>query len=124
MSDGNNSRSDFGLLEMVTDVIQGKRGNNINELISLLALSNILGIITYLNSQELRTGIKGSSSSKSGSSDIKELASTLLGVLGSSSDKKINPTALVNLVKTLSSSEGSSSESKGGKSGEEKVKQT
>ncbi|MCG0275268.1 MAG: hypothetical protein L5655_03760 [Thermosediminibacteraceae bacterium] len=106
------SRPDFSLLEMVTEVVQGKRGGNINELISLLALSNTLGIITYLNSQELKP------EKKSGSSDIKELASTLLGMLGSSSDKKINPAALLNLVKNLSGGETQSQESKDVKSGE------
>ncbi|ADL07520.1 hypothetical protein [Thermosediminibacter oceani] len=124
MSDGNNGRPDFGLMEMVVDVIQGRRGNNFNELISLLALSNILGIITYLNSQELKNDIKVSSPSKLGSSDIKELAASLLGALGGSSDKKINPATLLNLVKTFSSGEGSPSEAKGGKSGDEKAKHT
>ncbi|MDN5331671.1 MAG: hypothetical protein PWP45_896 [Tepidanaerobacteraceae bacterium] len=117
------TRSDFSLLEMVAEVIQGKRGGNINEVVSLLALSNILGILTFLNSQDLKAGIK-TSSSKTGSSDIKDMASTLLTMLGNSPDKKINPAALLNLVKTLSSSEGQPAESKETKGGGEKGKNT
>lgn len=118
------TRSDFSLLEMVAEVIQGKRGGNINEVVSLLALSNILGILTFLNSQELKTGIKNSALSKPVPSDIKDLASTLLTMLGNSSEKKINPAALLNLVKTLSASEAQPAESKEIKGPEEKGKNT
>ncbi|MCF6096606.1 hypothetical protein L1766_06280 [Thermovorax subterraneus] len=118
------TRSDFSLLEMVAEVIQGKRGGNINEVVSLLALSNILGILTFLNSQELKIGIKNSVLSKPAPSDVKDLASTLLTMLGTSSDKKINPAALLNLAKALSASEAQTAESKEIKGTEEKGKNT
>ena len=69
------------LLETVLEVIHGQRGQNINELVSLLALSNLLGIISFLNTQDLRIGIK-SSSSTSGKSDLKEMAASLLSAMG------------------------------------------
>jgi len=110
-------RPDFSLLEMVADVVQGKRGGNINELVSLLALSNVLGILTFLNSQDLKSGF-----AKSSSSDVKDLASTLLSMLGNSSDKKLNPAALLNLVKTLSGGEGQAAENRETKGTGEKGK--
>ena len=100
------------LLETVLEVIHGQRGQNINELVSLLALSNLLGIISFLNTQDLRIGIK-SSSSTSGKSDLKEMAASLLSAMGGTSDKKINPTALVNLIKTLSTTESGEGDTKG-----------
>ncbi|MDK2877762.1 MAG: hypothetical protein PWR06_478 [Thermoanaerobacteraceae bacterium] len=115
----NNPRAD--LLNTVMDVIHGKRGQNINELVSLLALSNLLGIITFLNSQDLKLDM--GSFSKSGNSDLKEMAMNLLGSMGSgSSDKKINPAMLLNLLKTLSPGESSSSEIKSGEKSEDKTK--
>ena len=100
------------LLETILDVVQGQRGQNINELVSLLALSNLLGIISFLNTQDLRFDAKNSSL-KSGSSDLKDMAMNLLGSMGGGTqDKKINPALLMNLLKTLSAGEGSSSASK------------
>jgi len=74
------------LLDMVLEVIQGQRGQSINELISLLALSNLLGIISFLNTQELKYEVK-SSQSKSSTSELKEMAATLLASMGTG-DKK------------------------------------
>jgi len=95
---------------MVVEVIQGQRGQNINELISLLALSNLLGIISFLNTQDIKFETK-SSATKSSTSELKEMAATLLASMGAG-DKKINPAAIVNLMKTLSAAESSESNAK------------
>ena len=91
-------KEDFGsktdLLETVLEVIHGQRGQNVNELVSLLALSNLLGIISFLNTQDLKFDVK-SSSSKAGMSELKEMATSLLGSRGGSGDKKINPATLL-----------------------------
>jgi L-arabinose isomerase len=108
------------LLETVLEVIHGQRGQNVNELVSLLALSNLLGIISFLNTQNLTFDTK-SSSSKAGMSELKEMAASLLGSMGGAGDKKINPATLLNLMKTLSSAESSGGDSKNsGKSDEKK----
>ncbi|HHW02013.1 MAG TPA: hypothetical protein GXX35_04265 [Thermoanaerobacterales bacterium] len=108
-------------MNTIMDVIHGKRGQNINELVSLLALSNLLGIITFLNSQDSKPDV--GSFNKSTNSDLKEMAMNLLGSMGGgSSDKKINPALLLNLLKTMSSSENPSPETKGGEKGDDKTK--
>ncbi len=108
------------LLETVLEVIHGQRGQNVNELVSLLALSNLLGIISFLNTQNLTFDTK-SSSSKAGMSELKEMAASLLGSMGGAGDKKINPATLLNLMKTLSAAESSGGDSKNsGKSDEKK----
>jgi L-arabinose isomerase len=108
------------LLETVLEVIHGQRGQNVNELVSLLALSNLLGIISFLNTQDLKFDTK-SSSSKAGMSELKEMAASLLGSMGGAGDKKINPATLLNLMKTLSAAESSGGDSKNsGKSDEKK----
>lgn len=115
----NNPKTD--LLTTIMDVIHGRHGQSINELVSLLALSNLLGIISFLNSQDIKLDI--GSSSKSSSADLKEIAMNLLGSMGGGSpDKKINPAMLLNLLKTMSSGEGSSSEAKNGEKSENKPK--
>ncbi|MCR4431458.1 MAG: hypothetical protein NUV45_10615 [Tepidanaerobacteraceae bacterium] len=113
-----NIRTD--LLSTIMDVIHGRRGQSINELVSLLALSNLLGIISFLNSQDIKLDL---GSSKSSNADLKEMAMNLLGSMGGgSSDKKINPAMLLNLLKTMSSGEGASSESKSSEKSENKPK--
>ncbi|HQA59726.1 MAG: hypothetical protein WBJ82_03145 [Tepidanaerobacteraceae bacterium] len=108
------------LLDMVLEVIQGQRGQSINELISLLALSNLLGIISFLNTQELKYEVK-SSQSKSSTSELKEMAATLLASMGTG-DKKINPAALINLMKTLSAADSSEGSAKGSDKSDDKKK--
>ncbi|HHY03911.1 MAG TPA: hypothetical protein GX534_01815 [Thermoanaerobacterales bacterium] len=109
------------LLSTVLDIIQGQRGKNINELISLLALSNLLGIISFLNIQDLQFDLK-SSSSKYDSSELKDMISSLLASMSDlSSDKKINPAMLMNLMKAFSSD--NSSENKKKNSNSDKVKE-
>ncbi|MGI6486655.1 MAG: hypothetical protein ACOX15_10260 [Tepidanaerobacteraceae bacterium] len=90
------------LLGTVLDVIQGKKGQNANEIISLLALSNLLGIISFLNIQDQQ----GFKSYKQEPSELKNMASSLLASLGGI-DKKLNPAMLANLLKTLSATENS-----------------
>lgn len=100
------------LLETILDVVQGQRGQSINELVSLLALSNLLGIISFLNGQDLKFDGRGSVS-KTGSSDLKDMAMSLLGSMGGGGqDKKINPALLMNLLKSLSAAENSPEASK------------
>lgn len=99
----------FELLETVLDVMQGKRGQNLNELVSLLALSNLLGIISFLNAQDMQD-IK--SNYRSGTSELKDMASSLLASMGGASDKKLNPAMLLNLLKNLSASDSSGSDTK------------
>lgn len=119
MAENENIKQD--LLTTIMDVIHGRRGQNINELVSLLALSNLLGIISFLNSQDLKMDI--GSSPKPSNSDLKEMALNLLSSMGgSSSDKKINPAMLLNLFKTLSSGEGSSPETKNSEKSDNKTK--
>lgn len=108
------------LLDMVLEVIQGQRGQSINELISLLALSNLLGIISFLNTQELKYEVK-SSQSKSSTSELKEMAATLLASMGTG-DKKINPAALINLMKTLSAADSSEGSARGSDKSDDKKK--
>lgn len=122
MADGQDTGFKTDLLETVLEVIHGQRGQNVNELVSLLALSNLLGIISFLNTQDINLGIK-SSSSKAGMSELKELATSVLGSMGGSGDKKINPAMLINLMKTLSAAEGSSEEPKTAKIDEKSKKQ-
>lgn len=93
MTKNNNVNS--SLLSTILNVINEKQDYNINELVGLLALSNLLGIITFLNSQGLNFQAK-TATSESSISDIKELASTVLG------DKNINPTMLLDLLKNFS----------------------
>lgn len=93
------------LLDTILAVVQGQREQNINELVSLLALSNLLGIISFLNQQDIQLGVKDSSA-KSSSPDLKDMAMGLLGNMGAGQDKKINPALLMNLLKTLSAGEG------------------
>ena len=108
------------LLETVLEVIHGQRGQNVNELVSLLALSNLLGIISFLNTQDIKFDTK-SSSSKAGMSELKEMAASLLGSIGGTGDKKINTATLLNLIKTLSAVESSGGDSKNsGKSDDKK----
>jgi hypothetical protein len=109
------------LLETVLEVIHGQRGQNVNELVSLLALSNLLGIISFLNTQDLKFDAK-SSSSKAGMSELKEMAASLLGSMGGSGDKKINPATLLNLMKTLSAAESAGVDSKNSSKSDEKKK--
>ncbi|WP_422444581.1 hypothetical protein [Thermoanaerobacterium sp. DL9XJH110] len=119
-NDNNTARAD--LLATILEVIHGQRGQNISELVSLLALSNLLGIISFLNSQDLKFEVK-SSGSKPGVSELKEMAASLLGSMGGgSSDKKLNPAVLLNLMKALSAGEGSGSETKNGGKTEDKTK--
>lgn len=99
------------LLETVLEIIHGQRGQSVNELVSLLALSNLLGIISFLNTQDIKFDSK-SSSSKAGMSELKEMAASLLGSIGGTGDKKINTATLLNLIKTLSAVESSKSEPK------------
>ncbi|NLZ53217.1 MAG: hypothetical protein GX892_08730 [Thermoanaerobacteraceae bacterium] len=106
---------------MVLEVIHGQRGQNVNELISLLALSNLLGIISFLNAQDLKFEAKGHSS-KSNTSELKEMAASLLASMGGSGDKKINPATLINLMKTLSSADSSGSNAKSSDKVEDKKK--
>ncbi|HHY41869.1 MAG TPA: hypothetical protein GX514_03350 [Thermoanaerobacterales bacterium] len=106
MAEGENSRFKADLLETVLDVIHGQRGQNINELVSLLALSNLLGIISFLNTQDIKFESRNSQS-KSSTSELKEMAATLLSSMGAAGDKKINPATLINLMKTLSAAESS-----------------
>jgi hypothetical protein len=112
LAESENSHSKTDLLDMVLEVIHGQRGQNVNELVSLLALSNLLGIISFLNTQDLKFEAK-SSSSKSSTSELKEMAASLLASMGGSGDKKINPATLVNLMKTLSAADSSGSNAKG-----------
>jgi len=115
----NNPRTD--LLNTIMDVIHGRRGQSTNELVSLLALSNLLGIISFLNSQDIKLDI--GSSSKNNNADLKEMAMNLLGSMGGgSSDKKINPAMLLNLLKAMSPGEGSSSEPKSSEKSDDKPK--
>jgi len=106
LAEGENSRFKADLLETVLDVIHGQRGQNINELVSLLALSNLLGIISFLNTQDIKFESRNSQS-KSSTSELKEMAATLLSSMGAAGDKKINPATLINLMKTLSAAESS-----------------
>jgi len=94
------------LLETVLKVINGPNDQSANELISLLALSNLLGIISFLNAQNFKSDTRGFSS-KSEVSELKEMAADLLDSMGGTGDKKINPATLINLMKTFSTSEGS-----------------
>lgn len=96
MAESNNKDVNSDLLGTILSVINEGQNHNINELVGLLALSNLLGIITFLNSQNLNFPVK-STKSKSSIPDVKELASTLLG------DQKINPAMLMNLLKNFSS---------------------
>jgi len=107
LAESENSNFKNDLLEMFLEVIQGQRGQNINELISLLALSNLLGIISFLNTQDIKFEAK-SSSTKSSTSELKEMAATLLTSMGAG-DKKLSPAAIVNLMKTLSAADSESS---------------
>lgn len=95
MTKNNDGDVNSNLLGTILNVINEKQDYNINELVGLLALSNLLGIITFLNSQglNLETNVATPQSSVS---DIKKLASTVLG------DKNINPTMLLNLLKNFS----------------------
>lgn len=99
------------LLETVLKVINGPNDQSANELISLLALSNLLGIISFLNAQDSKSDTRGFSS-KSEVSELKEMAANLLDSMGGTGDKKINPAALINLMKTFSTSDGSANNSK------------
>ncbi|AEE91669.1 conserved protein of unknown function [Tepidanaerobacter acetatoxydans Re1] len=99
------------LLETVLKVINGPNDQSANELISLLALSNLLGIISFLNAQDSKSDTRGFSS-KSEVSELKEMAADLLDSMGGTGDKKINPAALINLMKTFSTSDGSANNSK------------
>lgn len=109
------------LLGTIMDVIHGRRVQNTSELVSLLALSNLLGIISFLNSQDIKPDI--SSSAKSGNSDLKDMAMNLLSSMGGgSADKKINPAMLLNLLKTMSAGEWQSSEQKSSEKSEDKPK--
>lgn len=119
MPENEDSKLKGDLLETVLEVIHGQRGQNVNELVSLLALSNLLGIISFLNNQDLKFDVK-SSSSKAGMSELKEMAASLLGSMGTSGDKKINPATLVNLMKTLSAAEGAGNAKNPEKSEEKK----
>lgn len=103
----NNEKENYGinLTSLVLDVIQGKRGYSLNEIISLIALTNLLGIISFMNNQDFRIEVKSPRSSL----DIKDLAGMLLNNLSGGGqsqggqDKKINPALLLNLMKALSS---------------------
>jgi len=102
-NDNNPVKND--LLATVMEIIHGQKGQSINELVSLLALSNLLGIICFLNSQDLKFDFK-TQSSKSNLSEIKELAQNLLGSMASggpsgASDKKLNPVMLLNLLQAM-----------------------
>lgn len=110
MAESGDSRYKADLLDTVLEVIHGQRGQNINELVSLLALSNLLGIINFLNTQDLKFEVR--SQPKSGTSELKEIAATLLSSMGGAGDKKINPATLINLMKTLSAAESSGSSTK------------
>lgn len=101
MPDSGNSGK-FELLETVLDIMQGRRGKNLNELVSLLALSNLLGIISFLNAQEIQ---EVKSSHKAGTSELKDMASSLLASMSGASDSKLNPAMLLNLLKNLSASD-------------------
>ncbi|WP_231848280.1 hypothetical protein [Tepidanaerobacter acetatoxydans] len=113
MSLEENDDRGFGndLLETVLKVINGPNDQSANELISLLALSNLLGIISFLNAQDSKSDTRGFSS-KSEVSELKEMAADLLDSMGGTGDKKINPAALINLMKTFSTSDGSANNSK------------
>ncbi len=113
MSLEENDDRGFGndLLETVLKVINGPNDQSANELISLLALSNLLGIISFLNAQDSKSDTRGFSS-KSEVSELKEMAANLLDSMGGTGDKKINPAALINLMKTFSTSDGSANNSK------------
>ncbi|WP_337957217.1 hypothetical protein [Tepidanaerobacter acetatoxydans] len=106
------------LLETVLKVINGPNDQSANELISLLALSNLLGIISFLNAQDSKSDTRGFSS-KSEVSELKEMAADLLDSMGGTGDKKINPAALINLMKTFSTSDGSANNSKNSAKSEE-----
>lgn len=107
MAENNDNVAKYNLLGTVLDVVQGKQGQNPNELISLLALSNLLGIITFLNSQEF--SFEGNSS-KTSLADLTQLATNLLGGPGDDSSRKINPAILVNLLKNFTQEKTSESE--------------
>jgi len=109
------------LLDTVLEVIHGQRGQNVNELVSLLALSNLLGIISFLNTQDLKFEAK-SSSSKSSTSELKEIAASLLSSMGGAGDKKINPATLINLMKTISAAESSGNNTKSSDKPDDKKK--
>lgn len=105
MQENDNKTVKNDLLATVMEVIHGQKGQSINELVSLLALSNLLGIISFLNSQELKYEVK-SHGSNPNISEIKELAQSLLSSMGNGgasgkSDKKINPVMLLNLLQAL-----------------------
>lgn len=102
MTKNNNSDVNSNLLGTILNVINEKQDYNINELVGLLALSNLLGIITFLNSQDLN--LQANAASKSSISDIKNLTSTILG------NKNINPSMLLNLLKNFSSEKNSTDE--------------
>lgn len=99
MTESSNNEVKSDLLETVIEVIQGQKGQSTNEIVSLLALSNLLGIISFLHSSDLNLGTN--SSSIGNTPDLKDMASSLLGALGGSGDKKVNPAMLMNLLKTL-----------------------
>ncbi|MGB9812526.1 MAG: hypothetical protein ACPLRZ_02800 [Thermovenabulum sp.] len=105
----NNENENYGinLANLVMEIIQGKRGYSLNEIISLIALTNLLGIISFMNNQDIRLEVKNTK----GSFDIKDLAAVLLSNLPGSQDKKINPAVLLNLVKALSSDSPSENKS-------------
>lgn len=95
LTDNSNKNVNSDLLGTILNVINEDKNYNINELVGLLALSNLLGIITFLNSQNLNFPHQ-LTTSENENLDIKKLASTLLG------DKKINPAMLMNLLKNFS----------------------
>jgi len=114
MTDNKDMEFKADLLNTVINVIQGHQGQNTNELISLLALSNLLGIISFLNTQDINFNTRNSASNAA-TPELKDLASNLLGSMGGAGDKKVNPAMLLNVMKNLSnieSPEGNKSEGK------------
>src|SRR5690554_4817812 len=101
------------LLDTILSVVHGQRSQNVHELVSLLALSNLLGIISFLNQQDLHWNAKASAPSLSSGGDLKDMVMNLLGGMGGGGqDKKINPALLMNLLKTLSAGESTTTASK------------
>lgn len=110
MTDKFEQNSGGDLLDTILSVVHGQRSQNIHELVSLLALSNLLGIISFLNQPDLRWNAKTAAPNLSNSTELKDMVTSLLGNMGGGGqDKKMNPALLMNLLKALSSGESAAS---------------
>lgn len=102
--------SDTGsLLDLVISFLHNQKRENFNNgtLISLLALSNLLGIVAFLNSQT-GSGLKFEdvgSPTKMGQSgiDLQDIGRLLGPLMDGQGGEKINPATLMTMAKMLSS---------------------